>query len=69
MHSLKAQIPVTRFSFRQKCDSQNVPVTFVGEAMPLYYQRSGEEFQGILQLLTQDLYIKKENEERNNSYW
>lgn len=44
MHSLKGQIPVTRFSFRQKCDSQNVPVTFVGEVIPLYYQSSGEEF-------------------------
>ena len=44
MHSLKVQIPVTRSSFRQKCDSQNVSVTFVGEAIPLYYQRPGEEF-------------------------
>ena len=44
MHSLKDQIPVTRSSFRQKRDSQNVPVTFVGEVIPLYYQRSGEEF-------------------------
>ena len=44
MHSLKVQIPVTRSSFRQKCDSQNVSVTVVGEAIPLYYQRSGEEF-------------------------
>lgn len=43
MHSLKGQIPVTCSSFRQKCDSQNVPVTVMGEAIPLYYQSSGEE--------------------------
>lgn len=43
MHSLKGQIPETCSSFRQKCDSQNVPVTVMGEAIPLYYQSSGEE--------------------------